>query len=315
MKTNAKTKSVFKDAEKQKKKSKHGKKNWRKNIDISELEANINKAEQEKLIDKALDYVKDEDMFTIDINPMARGVNKVKKDGLLNKKIKRNKISKFEQVKIKRIAEKINKEDNNIEDKIREDVYNLWDDKNDNKEMKEVKKIQYPKLSFPKVPIPHPGQSYNPSREDLSKLLYKIVDLNKKVEPVTKTQSEIVEKKYYSDTDEDEEYEEVQPYIANNPAVDETQRLTRKEKKRKIQTKLNKVKQDELKRIKENRIKLANEKSLKTIEKQRKKVLTEVEKKMKEDLEKKKLKEELLLTGIIEEYIYYFNYNCLVKSC
>jgi len=35
-------------------------------------------------------------------------------------------------------------------------------------------------LRYPKVPLPHPGQSYNPSKEDLTNLLVKVVDLNKK---------------------------------------------------------------------------------------------------------------------------------------
>src|SRR5690242_12311926 len=88
------------------KKSKHGKKNWRKNIDISELEKKNLKKDQEMLIERDVQFMKDDELFQIDDQPMQNV-----KNSFLTKKTqrgqKKNKISKNEERKIKRIADTI----------------------------------------------------------------------------------------------------------------------------------------------------------------------------------------------------------------
>jgi hypothetical protein len=179
----------------------------------------------------------------------------------------------------------------------------LWEDETD---IKSSNKISFPRtqFTFPKVPLPHPGQSYNPSKDDLTKLFHKIVDLNKKQEIKEPEQNQIKpeEKVYYEDSDaEDEENEKVENYVANNPAINDTDRLTKKEKKRRIQAKLNRIKDREMINQKKNRIVLAHEKSLKRLEKEQEKNIKAAELLKKKDIEMKKTKQELLLCGIVEE--------------
>ncbi len=57
------------------KKSKHGKKNWRKNIDVSELEKKNIQKESEFLMEKDVQFMKDEDLFQIDMQPEGKGRN------------------------------------------------------------------------------------------------------------------------------------------------------------------------------------------------------------------------------------------------
>lgn len=291
------SKPAFKNAEKAKKKSKHGKKNWRKNIDVSDFEKQVNQENQQKLIDQQVQSLKDEDLFVMDLDP-------VNKKSFLNKKTKRaekGKISKNEERKIKRVAESIAKNGEEERKKnSKTESYDLWVEDNNTSGNK---LISFPKPQFPKVPIPHPGQSYNPSRDDLGKLLHKVADLNKYLTHTLEepTQEPVEQGKFISDDEEDEE-EITDAKISNNPPVDDfTQRKTKKEKKRDIQKKLNQIKEMELKKRKENRIKLAHEKSLKRIEKERMEQLKQMEEKEKLEKQKEKEKEEMIKIGVIEE--------------
>ena len=53
---------------KKSKKSKHGKKNWRKNIDISDIEQSQQKLNQEKIQNQKISDLKNEDLLEIDVN-------------------------------------------------------------------------------------------------------------------------------------------------------------------------------------------------------------------------------------------------------
>jgi nucleolar protein 53 len=288
-----------------KKKSKHGKKNWRKNIDISDIEKKDVEAKQEKLLEKNVAALKDEDLFVIDSAPIQK-----EQKNFLNKKTQRDgkkqkkKLSKIEERLIKRKQKHLLENEKKPEQtKEKVQVKCLWED-DDNT----APKISFPKanLKFPKVPLPHPGQSYNPSREDLSNLLHKIVEhkkqkINFKIEKEQPKddQPALEEKIFESDSDTDDD---VKLDNTNNPPVDDfTQRKTIKEKKKDIHKKLNKIKERELIKKKENKIILATEKSLKRIEKERMVNLKEVEEKKKLQLQKEKEQEELKQIGIIEE--------------
>ena len=54
------------DNQKKSKKSKHGKKNWRKNIDISDIERSQQKLNQEKIKNQSIQNIKDQDLFELD---------------------------------------------------------------------------------------------------------------------------------------------------------------------------------------------------------------------------------------------------------
>ena len=92
------------DKQKKSKKSKHGKKNWRKNIDVSDIEKAENIRNQEKLDKNKIKQMKDEELFELDIKKKEFIGKKIKKKE--EKKKKNKKLSKMEQRKIKRIIEK-----------------------------------------------------------------------------------------------------------------------------------------------------------------------------------------------------------------
>ena len=165
---------------KKSKKSKHGKKNWRKNIDVSEIEHSQQKLNQEKIKTQKIKEIKDNDLFELDTNLDDLKQEKGKEKSLIGKKTKRpKKFSKQEQRQIKRIIEISSSKaiQNNLKkDKENENkIFDLWGSStndNSNKNNKE-------NLSYPKVPLPHPGQSYNPNKKDLNNLLTTVVENNK----------------------------------------------------------------------------------------------------------------------------------------
>ena len=90
------------DKTKKTKKSKHGKKNWRKNIDVTDIEENVKKINKEKIVEKTISNLKDDELFTFDTTKPTQkylGRKKERKE----KKVK--KVSKNEQRQIKRIIE------------------------------------------------------------------------------------------------------------------------------------------------------------------------------------------------------------------
>ena len=296
------------------KKSTKGQKNWRKNIDISDLEKKNLQKDQEKLVERDVKFMKDEELFVIDTEPM-----KNIKESLLKKKTKRtDKVKKYslnEEIKVKRMCERIKKDEKEQKEQkpIEKEIKSLWDDE-DKPNTKLIKKktskitpstINNSLIKFPTLPIPHPGQSYNPSKQDISSLLHKIVDLNKRPEPqeVEKITKE-GEERFFPESDDDEVIDQS---CSNNPAVDDyTQRKSKTDKKKSIIKKLNRLKEKDLIQKKENKIELANEKSLNRIQKEQEANLKEVTEKKSEELRKRKEKEELLKMGFVEEYFLKF---------
>ena len=279
------------------KKSKHGKKNWRKNIDVSEIEQSQQKLNQEKIKIQKIKDLKDEDLFELDTCVEQDNKNKIKNKELLGKKKKREKkTSKQEERKIKRIIEIANTKaiQNNINEKENENkIYDLWgDDTNINKPANKLK------LNYPKVPLPHPGQSYNPNKKDLNKLLSTVVENNKYLIKQEEEQSN-------NDDDinvfEDEESEEIKNPVANNEPVSDLNRLTKKQKRQKEIKKANKLMnkyQEEQKRIK---IAINNALGAKKIAKEQKKRDEELMKKKEEEKKKEKIKNYEIKKGIIND--------------
>jgi nucleolar protein 53 len=280
-----------------KNKSKHGKKNWRKNIDISQLEKTNNRLNQEKIEEKNLESMKNEELFHIDVNPSSSSK-------FIGKKVDRKKTpfkrSRYEERKIKRTVIKPSNENKFFKENENVD---LWGEESTSKK----NKISYPslnqKLHYPKVPLPHPGQSYNPSHNDLTNLVDKVIEHTKRIKqhPEQKTETtEIEEKKFESGDEEEEDVKDFK--VSNNPPVDDyTQRKTRTERNKSLRKKLNKIKERVNIVAKQNRIKLSNAKGLKRVEKERKMKEKEMEEKIKEQKKKEKEKQNLLKLGVVEE--------------
>lgn len=276
------------------KKSKHGKKNWRKNIDVTDIESKMRLRNKDEIIEDNVKGMKDDKLFTFDYTKS--------KEKFSGKKRERTpkKLSIVEQRKVKRIIDNNNKNKQlGKEDDVKEEIVDLWADENINSYSKVKKKVN--SIHYPVVPIPHPGQSYNPSKDDLSKLLYKVVELNRPLEK--KIIQEEEEKKINKakakgnkddnddhdeeedDNDNEEEEEEesseeeeddipcTHPVSNNPPTLDN--RLTRKEKRRKEEIKVHKLKQKQAMKKKQVKIDISNEKSSHRIEKERRKAQQE----------------------------------------
>lgn len=303
--------------EKKKKVSTKGKKNWRKNIDVSDFDKKALKKLDQIIVETNAKNMKDEDFFTLDVKPVESARQRLLREKSEKKK-KVKKLSIFEERKIKRMIK--NKQGDQTktnqtqqpsvvvnEKKEEEKVYDLWG----NSSTATESIFKFPNssvnlnknVSYPKIPLPHPGQSYNPAEKDVKHLLKKVVEINKhlvkKEDP--EAEKEIAPVKLYESSDSEEE-EEVQDFkVSNNPAVDDTERKTRKERKRLIQKKLNLLKEKEKQLKKQKKKEISTSLGLKRVEKQQKKFLREqAEKKLKE-LQEKKEKEKLIKLGLVEE--------------
>ena len=248
------------------KKSKHGKKNWRKNIDISDIERSQQKLNQEKIKNQSIQNIKDQDLFELDEEDKDIIDNNKNKEFLGKKTKKIKKSSKQEERQIKRIISNMpqnqkNKEKQEEEKQKQNQIYDLWGSSTNTttKPKTENNKSVSPNiqnLKYPKVPLPHPGQSYNPKKADLNKLLSTVVENNKYLikneeeEEISDNDDEDGDKNIF---EEDEISEEIKNPVANNEPVSDVNRLTKKQKRQKEIKKANKLinrQQEEQKRIK-----------------------------------------------------------------
>lgn len=144
-----------------------------------------------------------------------------------------------ESQKIKRIEKEINltvhttKENEKKPDKI----YDLWENSS-----KLTSLIKLEPLKYPRVVIPHPGQSYNPNQKDLKNLLQNIVDNNRSKlveEEKVPLNIELEEQKFIAIESDNEEEKKGGFKISNNPPVDATDRLPRRIRNKKVNKLLN----------------------------------------------------------------------------
>jgi nucleolar protein 53 len=284
---------------KKSKKSKHGKKNWRKNIDVSDIEQTQQKINQQQIKNQKISDLKNTDLFELDDNLDNANIKPKKFLGKKTKKPK--KVSKMEQRQIKHIIESsktkavlnnLDKDKNQNENKI----YDLWENDNKNIDTNTNKNNNATlKLKYPKVPIPHPGQSYNPKKKDLNKLLATVVENNKYLIPSPEPSSESENHEW------DEESEEITKPVANNEPVSDLNRLTNKQKKLKEKKKANKLinrQQEQNKRIK---VAISNILGMKKFEREKKTKEEENAKKNLEEKKKEKIKNYEIKKGIIND--------------
>ena len=271
---------------KKSKKSKHGKKNWRKNIDVSEMEQSQQKLNQEKIKIQKIKEIKDNDLFELDTNLDDLKQEKTKEKALIGKKTQRpKKFSKQEQRQIKRIIEISNTKaiQNNLKKDKENDnkIFDLWGSSTNNNSNKTNKE----NLTYPKVPLPHPGQSYNPNKNN--KYLVKEEEESDNNEDVN--------------VFDDEESVEITKPVANNEPVSDLNRLTKKQKRQKEIKKANKLinkYQEQQKRIK---VTINNTLGAKKMAKEQKKNEEEMKKKQIEDKKKEKIKNYEIKKGIIND--------------
>jgi len=353
---NKKKSPVIFTEKKKKNVSTKGKKNWRKNIDTTEIDKNQIKNLDKKINESRVGNLKNEELFTMDIIPNESQKQKFRRE-LAEKKIKKvKKLSIFEERKIQKMirnkssTKKTSQIKNNLndkdtyntnnntsnstsldhlmktEEKKTEKIYDLWGESNPKSNSNEIKSLfkfpnsslnTNPRISYPKIPLPHPGQSYNPDKKDVLILLNKVIDNNKHINNrkidaiVTEQQKEISAVKLYEsseDEDEDEndenenEKEDVKEFkVSNNPAVMDEDRMTKKERKQKIKRKLHEIKEKELKKKKEKKIQISNSIGMKRHLKQQKIFLKEQEKKRLNELKEKTEKERLVKIGLVDE--------------
>lgn len=273
-------------SKKKAKKSKHGKKNWRKNIDMTEIEIKENELNKEAMFEDSIKNKKADELYSID-NTSTQNIK------LLNKKTnrseqKKEKRSKFETKMINQIMK--NNKYNKSELKKEDNEIDLWDD--EDKNIKKEKET----IIYPKVPIAHPGQSYNPEKKDVEQLLKKVVDLNKNIikEEIKDNKKE---DKYY---ESEESSIENEIKVSNNPAVDDSNRLSKKQKKDKFIKKQNRLKNKHEIIQKQQKIIIFNSLSNKRLEKEKAKniqLINQQKNKEKQELQNKK---NLLKNGIID---------------
>ena len=285
------------------KKSKHGKKNWRKNINVSDIEQSQQKLNQELIKNQKISNLKNNDLFEIDDDLEAKNIIKNKFLGKKTKKPK--KTSKKEQRQIKRIIEasqtkavmnNINKKETEKENKI----YDLWgDDDTNTKDMKKAN-TNTNILKYPKVPIPHPGQSYNPTKKDLNTLLTTVVEKNKYLVPDTPTPPHSDEENDFNDFN-DEESEKITKPVANNEPVSDTNRLTKKQKRQKEKKKANKLINKQQIENKNIKVAISNILGMKKFVKGLKEKKEEIAQKELEEKKKIKIKNYEIKKGIIED--------------
>lgn len=309
-------------AEKKKKVSTKGKKNWRKNIDVTEFDKKALKKLDQNIIETNAKAMKDEDFFTLDVKPIESVRQKLLREKSEKKKNKVKKLSINEDRKIKRMLKHKQRQattENNQQrqpellsnqKQTQEKVYDLWG--NTSAQTNSIFKFpnsaaNNPKnVVYPTIPLPHPGQSYNPAEKDVRHLLKKVVEINQHLAKKSEAEApkEIDPVKLYESSDSEEEEDddaEKDFKVSNNPAVDDTERKTKKEKKRLIQKKLNLIKEKEKVFKKQKKKQIANSLGLKRVEKQQKKFLREQEEKKIIELQEKKEKEKLIKLGLVDE--------------
>lgn len=223
--------------EKKKSKSKKNKKDWIKNIDVSNEEKKRIKKLDNQIKGRKLNDAKNEDLFQEDKTPVEVP------RGFLKRKTIRPEMKKTEVNKIKRKAKayenrKLSREEEKIAPK--ENTFDLWED-TENANKLSAKPI----IQFPKVPIAHPGQSYNPSKKDLKSLITNIVEVNTKLNTSKKEDVKADENTDIKPPlanlhdDESENTSEVKEDITEKvPAKNRT----RASKSKELQKKLNKMK-------------------------------------------------------------------------
>ena len=300
-----------------------GKKNWRKNIDTTEIDKKEIKNLDIKINETKVGALKNEELFTMDVVANESNKQKFRRE-FEEKKVKRvKKISILEERKMKRMVKNngivhYKNTDSSanldhmmkIDEKVPEKTYDLWGESNQTESIFKFPNssvITKSRISYPKIALPHPGQSYNPDKKDVQQLMDKVVENNKninnrKIDTITfENQKDIPAVILYESSDEEDENEVKDFKISNNPAIDDGDRHTKEKRKEKRRRFLHAQRDEELQKQKQKKIEINSSIGLKKVEKGQKKNLKELEEKNLIDMNKKKEAEKLRLLGLVDE--------------
>lgn len=281
-----------------KKPSGNRKKNWRK-IDTADLEKKDIEHKNQVLLEKNISNIPDKDLFQIETAPTIKGkyTSTKKKAGKVVKKL-----TKYEERKIKRVQRA--KAHKQVEQpKEQPQTYDLWGSDTNN----QTSSIKFPSaktstINYPKIPIAHPGQSYNPAKKDLDVLLHKVVELNKKPEILQEiNKREEVEQAVFESGDEEEDRDPEFKISTNPPVDDYNQRKTKTERNRAIKRKLNRIKDEQLLKKKRTKVALSESIGMKRFIKEKEINSKQAKSTQTAEQASKKEKERLLKLGIVEE--------------
>jgi hypothetical protein len=189
---------------------------------------------------KAVQALEDSEIFTLTTGKKIFYLATSKETTMLNQKRKKGNETKGKKViknteerKIKRIEKemKLSGIQESAEIKKDEQIYDLWEN-----EKKSQGNIKLEPLTYPKVVIPHPGQSYNPNREDLKNLLLTLIENEKpKVDMDQKPIIDVdLKEGVFAESDEEVEKNLNEIKISNNPAVRDEDRLTKRDRNKMV---------------------------------------------------------------------------------
>ncbi|CAI2181051.1 15270_t:CDS:2 [Funneliformis geosporum] len=181
--------------------SRKGKKAWRKNVNIADLEKTLEgiRAEERTFGGRICD-LPDEKIFTIDTTGDSNIKKKISKrfaklkieqiledrskvPAIISKTKKQNKNDEHPKIRLEKMTKQINQVQDSTptEAVLRTVEYDVWDDENeDDNYLHPAKKRKVkppptinikPPDTIPVVHVPHPGASYNPTFEDHQALL------------------------------------------------------------------------------------------------------------------------------------------------
>jgi len=301
-----------------------GKKNWRKNIDTTEIDKKEIQDLDKKINEDKVGALKNEDLFTMDVIPNESSKQKFRRE-FEAKKVKRvKKLSVLEERKMKHMnLEHLAKNEEKLHAPAR--AYDLWGESNQTESVFKFPVLsksygstttlnssakQNARISYPKIPLPHPGQSYNPDKKDVQKLMEQVVEHNKninnrKIDEITyENQKDIEAVVLYETSDEESDYDNreiTEHNPSNNLAIDDGDRHTKEKRKEKRRRFLHAQKDKELQRQKQKKIAINSSIGLKKVEKGQKKNFKELEEKNLIELNKKKEADRLQKLGLVDD--------------
>lgn len=282
-------------------------KDWRKNIDVSLEEKKRIKTLQAKLDEKEIKSTKPSNFYTYDVSKTDLPKGFIKRSSAEEDEEKRkaletkgySKLLKRKTVSLKQSEKTISTDLK--KDKSEMEIQDIWDSKKTGMSKK-------PEIVLPRISLPHPGLSYNPSVDDTKNLISTIANKHKGVlveKKITKELEDrlslpLKEEKNTFNNDEDssssEEEQSEEEKINKDTSLSTAKTRTEINKKRKAR--LNKLKNEKEKISKQNKVEIFEIKSSKKFEKVQQENLKKLEEKKKQEIEIKNKNDQMLRLGV-----------------
>ena len=184
--------------------------------------------------------------------------------------------------------------DNKDNNKSKDNMNNIVNSVDNKDNIDNISNTENP-LNYPSVPLPHPGQSYNPDRRDLNQLLKSVVESNRHLAKEEDSEkSENLQQDFASEEESEVEKAPGNLRLSNNAAVSDSNRLTKRERRAKERKKRNKLKNKEEIEKKKMKVQINSVLGMKKIAKIQQK---------NEDLREENRKKEELMARIVRNNI------------